>query len=107
VLHNDTRTSNHWLTLSLVGHKSNRDAIGAGVTLIGEHGTQFATVTTAGSYLSSSDKRLHFGLGQDPTAKSIEIQWASGIHQTIQNVRGDQILHIDEPSAPSAKEERH
>jgi hypothetical protein len=64
-------------------------------------------VTTAGSYLSSSDKRLHFGLGQHATAKSIEIQWPSGIHQTIQNVRGDQVLRIDEPSTPSAKEERH
>jgi enediyne biosynthesis protein E4 len=107
VLHNDTKTSNHWLTLSLVGHKSNRDAIGAAVTLVTEHRTQFATVTTAGSYLSSSDKRLHFGLDQDATAKSIEIQWPSGIHQTIQNVRGDQILQIDEPSALSAKEQRH
>jgi len=107
VLHNDTRTSNHWLILSLVGHKSNRDAIGAGVTLVSEHGAQYATVTTAGSYLSSSDKRLHFGLGQHATAKSIEIQWPSGIHQTIQNVRGDQVLRIDEPSTPSAKEERH
>jgi hexokinase len=106
VLHNDTTTSNHWLTLRLLGHKSNRDAIGAVVKLSSEHGAQFATVTTAGSYLSSSDKRLHFGLGQDATAKSIEIQWPSGIRQTIQNVHGDQILNVDEP-APSAKEQSH
>ena len=107
VLHNDTKTSNHWLSLSLVGHKSNRDAIGAVVTLICEHGKQFATVTTAGSYLSSSDKRLHFGLGKDTTAKSIEIQWPSGIHQTMQNVHADQILRIDEPPAPSAPKVLH
>jgi len=103
VLHNDTATPNHWLTLRLIGHKSNRDAIGAMVKLTSEQGTQFATVTTAGSYLSSSDKRLHFGLGQDVAAKSIEVQWPSGIRQTIENVRGDQILNVDEPSAPSAK----
>jgi len=107
VLHNDTKTPYHWLTLRLVGHKSNRDAIGAVVKLTSEHGTHFGTVTTAGSYLSSSDKRLHFGLGEDAVAKSIEIQWPSGIRQTLQNVRGNQILNIDEPSAPNAKQERH
>jgi hypothetical protein len=104
VLHNDTITPNHWLTLRLVGHKSNRDAIGAVVKLTSEHSAQFATVTTAGSYLSSSDKRLYFGLGQDAVAKSIEIHWPSGIRQTIQNVRGNQILNVDEPSAPNAKQ---
>jgi len=104
VLHNDTTTPNHWLTLRLVGHKSNRDAIGAAVKVTSEHGTQFAAVTTAGSYLSSSDKRLHFGLGDDAVAKSIEIQWPSGIRQTLQNVRDDQILSIDEPLAPNGKQ---
>jgi enediyne biosynthesis protein E4 len=104
VLRNDTKSPYHWLTLKLVGHKSNRDAIGAVVKLTSEHGTQFATVTTAGSYLSSSDKRIHFGLGEDAVAKSVEIQWPSGIRQTLQNVRDDQILSIDEPSAPNAKQ---
>ncbi len=98
VLHNETTTSNHWLTLKLVGHKSNRDAIGAVVKVTSTQSTQFATVSTAGSYLSSSDKRLHFGLGQDSAAKSIEIQWPSGMRQTLQNVRSDQIVQIDEPS---------
>jgi hypothetical protein len=65
VLHNSTQTQNHWLTLELVGHRSNRDAIGAEVKLITSKGSQMATVTTAGSYLSSSDKRVHFGLGPE------------------------------------------
>ena len=104
VLHNDTKTPCHWLTLRLIGDKSNRDAIGALVKLTTEDGAQFATVTTGSSYLSSSDKRLHFGLGEEVVAKSIEIQWPSGIRQTLQNVRGDQILSIDEPSAPNAKQ---
>jgi hypothetical protein len=58
-----------------------------------------ATVTTAGSYLSSSDKRVHFGLGTETVVGTIEIRWPSGIRQTIKNVTADQILKIDEPSA--------
>ena len=58
-----------------------------------------ATVTTAGSYLSSSDKRVHFGLGAETVVGTIEIRWPSGIRQTIENVAGDQILKVDEPSA--------
>jgi len=99
VLHNSARTQNHWLTLELVGHKSNRDAIGAEVKLVTAKGSQMATVTTAGSYLSSSDKRVHFGLGPETVAGTIEIHWPSGIRQTLKNVRGDQILQVQEPSA--------
>jgi enediyne biosynthesis protein E4 len=98
ILHNATDTPNHWLTLKLVGHKSNRDAIGAEVKLATEKGRQLATVTTASSYLSSSDKRVHFGLGLETIAKKVEIHWPSGIVQTLENVRGDQILQVDEPS---------
>jgi hypothetical protein len=60
-------------------------------------GTQYATITTASSYLSSSDKRAHFGLGSSLTAQTIEIRWPSGIHQTLKDVSGDQILQVDEP----------
>src|SRR5207248_11268371 len=60
--HHGLLTSNHWLTLDLVGHKSNRDGIGAIVKLVMPDGVQVATVTTAASYLSSSDKRVDFGL---------------------------------------------
>jgi hypothetical protein len=63
-------------------------------------GVQFATVSTASSYLSASDKRVHFGLGADNTAQRIEIRWPSGIRQTIKDVVADQILQIDEPSKP-------
>jgi enediyne biosynthesis protein E4 len=96
VLKNQTSTQNHWLLLNLVGHKSNRDAIGAQVKLISAAGHQFATVSTASSYLSSSDKRVHFGLGGDSTVQEIEIRWPSGIIQSLKNVRADQILKIDE-----------
>jgi enediyne biosynthesis protein E4 len=101
VLHNETATENHWLTLKLVGHKSNRDAIGAEIKLVGATGPQFATVSTAGSYLSSKDKRAHFGLGAERTAQSVEIRWPSGIIQTLRNVPADQILQIEEPATDS------
>ncbi len=97
LLHNETSTRNHWVILNLVGHKSNRDAIGAVVKLTDAQGSQFATVTTASSYLSSSDRRLHFGLGPCDAVASIEIRWPSGKRQTIKDVKSDQILKIDEP----------
>jgi hypothetical protein len=99
ILHNETPTQNHWLTLKLVGHKSNRDAIGAAVKVVTAKGPQFATASTAGSYLSSSDKRVHFGLGTESVAQTIEIRWPSGILQTLKNIRSDQILQVDEPLA--------
>lgn len=103
ILHNETKTKNHWITLKLVGHKSNRDAIGAEVKVVTTKGPQYATVTTAGSYISSSDKRVHFGLGEEAQAQSIEIHWPSGIVQTLKNVAADQVLQIDEPGSPSTK----
>jgi hypothetical protein len=101
-LHNATPTQNHWLTLLLIGHKSNRDAIGAEVNIFTAKNSQIATVSTAGSYLSSSDKRVHFGLGTEKVA-TIEIRWPSGIRQTIKNVSADQILRIDETSPKPAE----
>lgn len=102
ILHNETATQNHWLLLKLTGHKSNRDAIGAEVMIVTAGGAQFATVSTAGSYLSASDKRVHFGLGTNKIAQKIEIRWPSGIRQTLKDVPADQILSIDEPSVSDA-----
>jgi hypothetical protein len=103
ILHNETSTTNHWLTLNLVGHKSNRDAIGTEVKVTTAKGQQFATVTTASSYLSSSDKRVHFGLGTETIALALEIRWPSGVVQTLKNVRADQILKVDETAGPIEK----
>jgi hypothetical protein len=102
ILHNETATRNHWILLKLVGHKSNRDAIGAEVTLVTPSGPQYATVSTASSYLSASDKRVHFGLGQESVAQRIEIRWPSGIRQTLKDIPADQMLQIDEPAPASA-----
>jgi len=85
-------SSGHWLSLALRGTKSNRDGLGARVRVNGQ--TRFAT--TSGSYISASDKRLHFGLGAADVAK-IEIRWPSGIHQTLDAVRANQFLEVREP----------
>lgn len=81
----------HWLTITLEGKRSNRDGFGARVQVNGQ--VRFATA--AGSYLSSNDKRLHFGLGPSQTA-DIEIKWPSGIHQNVRGVKADQFIVIEE-----------
>jgi hypothetical protein len=88
--------ANHWLLLKLVGTKSNRDGLGARVKIspnIG--GPQWNHATTATGYSSSSDKRVHFGLGAATTAR-IEILWPSGIHQVLPSVKADRVLTIRE-----------
>jgi enediyne biosynthesis protein E4 len=85
----------HWLTICLRGTRSNRDGFGARVEVNGQ--TRFATA--AGSYLSSSDKRLHFGLGSVQTAR-VEIVWPSGSRQTFDHVPCDQFLTAREPGKP-------
>jgi hypothetical protein len=102
IVRNETATSNHWLGIKLVGHKSNRDGIGAEIKLTTSKGVQFVTVSTAASYLSSNDKRAHFGLGSDAAAQSIEIRWPSGIVQTLKNISGDRVMVVDEPSTSEA-----
>jgi hypothetical protein len=99
VLMNVTSTQNHWITLKLVGVKSNRDGIGARVDIVTDAGKQSATVTTAGSYESSSDRRIHFGLGTENSIRSIQIHWPSGIVQVIDNTRADQFLTVTEAAS--------
>jgi enediyne biosynthesis protein E4 len=101
VLHNETPAQNHWVTLNLAGVRSNRDGIGAQVKITTPAGSQYATVTTCSSYQSSSDKRLHFGLGAAASISSIEIRWPSGIRQVLSDVKADQILTVTESSAPA------
>lgn len=96
VLHNETQNSNHWITLRLVGTRSNRDGIGAQVTLSTPAGKQYATVTTCSSYQSSSDKRVHFGLGSAAAISRVEIRWPSGVRQVLSDVKADQTLTVTE-----------
>jgi enediyne biosynthesis protein E4 len=104
VLMNRTNTANHWIGFKLVGHKSNRDGIGAVIRIDTSTGSQWATVTTASSYLSASDVRAHFGIGRDTSVNAVEIHWPSGIVQRLKNVPGSQYLRVDEPIPVAAPE---
>src|SRR5262245_51863831 len=90
---NDTTSANHWLTVKLVGTRSNRDGIGARVIV----GNQVRTMTTAAGYASSSHTGVHFGLGSAERVR-VEIHWPSGTRQVIENVNANQIVDIREPS---------
>ena len=83
--------------IQTIGVKSNRDGIGTRIKVVSESGmVQYNHVTTAGSYASSSHKRVHFGLGKDTKIKEIELRWPSGKVQTVRNVKADQVLKITE-----------
>jgi enediyne biosynthesis protein E4 len=97
LLMNETATANHWIGFKLVGHKSNRDGIGAVIRIDTSKGSQWYTVTTASSYLSSSDVRAHFGLGLDTRVKTVAVRWPSGYLQTLNDVQGDRYLIVEEP----------
>ena len=81
----------HWLTITLRGRRSNRDGYGARVQV----NSQVRFATASGSYLSSNDKRLHFGLGSSDSC-DVDIRWPSGIHQKLQGIKADQFMTIEE-----------
>ncbi len=83
-LRNVVNNQNHWVELKLVGGpKSPRDAIGATVTLTAGGVSQRGDVTSGGSFASSSDPRLHFGLGSATRIDKVEIRWPSGLRERI------------------------
>jgi enediyne biosynthesis protein E4 len=99
VFHNTTRNENHWLLLKLIGVKSNRMGIGAQIRVTAENGSmQYNHVTTSTGYASSSDPRVHFGLGASGVAKEIQIVWPSGRKQVLHDVAVDRVMDITEPN---------
>jgi hypothetical protein len=98
ILENRQARANHWLTVDTIGKSSNRDGIGTRLRLVTASGSeQYAMVTTGASYLSSNDKRVHFGLGHDQQVKLLELTWPSGKIQRLENVEADRILTVREP----------
>ncbi|MFL6449404.1 MAG: CRTAC1 family protein [Bryobacteraceae bacterium] len=86
----------HWVILQLIGHRSNRSAIGARVTLKCGSRTQYGEVRSGGSYLSQNDLRLHFGLGSATKVERIEIAWPSGTRQVLDHQPGDRVITVRE-----------
>jgi hypothetical protein len=98
ILLNSADNGNHWIWLDLVGTRSGHDAIGAKVEVTtGSGRSLYNHVSVSKGFMSSSDRRVHIGLGQDSSIQSVEITWPSGQTQTLKNVDVDRILRVEEP----------
>ena len=95
---NRSANKNHWLDIALRGTKSNRDGIGARIMVVTKSGTQYNHMTTSVGYASSSDGPVHFGLGADALAETVEIRWPSGKVQAFKEVKADQVFKATEPA---------
>jgi hypothetical protein len=96
ILMNRTASGNHWILLKLVGTRDNRDGLGTKVKITTSEGVQYNHATTAVGYNSSSDKRVHFGLGKATVIDRIDLAWPTGVKQVLTNVKVDQVLTVVE-----------
>jgi enediyne biosynthesis protein E4 len=96
LLRNDGGNSNHWLEILLIGTKSNRDGVGARVTMTSGDLTLYDQRKGGMSYQSAQDPRLFFGLGQRTKIDSVEILWPSGTTTRLKDVKCDQIIAVKE-----------
>jgi hypothetical protein len=102
ILLNSADSGNHWLVLGLTGRASNRDAIGATVKLTtGSGRVLYNQVSVSVGFISSSDKRVFFGLGSEKQIASIEIRWPRGALQQLTNLAVDRLVKIEEPGPRS------
>ena len=92
----DLQPGAHWITLKLVGTRSNRSAIGARVRLFSSEGVQLQEVRGGGSYFSQNDLRVHFGLGRSGVMDRIEIRWPNGLEEQWKNLEVDRIVTLTE-----------
>jgi hypothetical protein len=96
ILRNDSSRTNHWIEIQLRGTKSNRDGIGARVTVVAGDLTQIDEVHSGRSYQSDFGKRLHFGLGQRSAIEQIRVNWIGGGVDVVRNVGVDRLITIVE-----------
>ncbi len=99
LMRNDGGNRNHWIAVKARGRQSNRFGVGAKVSVETEGRKQVKEISAAGSYLSSSDLRLYFGLGGERKVKRLEIIWPGGGKQTLTGVAADQTLLLEEANA--------
>ncbi len=101
LLKNVIANGNSWLAVELVGTESNRDAVGARITIEAQGRHQMREVVLGDGYGSQNSLRQYFGLGQDKNVDNVTIRWPrSGITQTLRNVAANQILRITESRSP-------
>jgi hypothetical protein len=99
ILMNTALVKNHWIMFDLRGYKSNRDGIGATIKVTTGSGRRlYNHVTTSVGFMSSSDRRVHFGLGAETKIDRVEIRWPSGIVQRLEQPAVDRIVKVEEPT---------
>ena len=96
LLRNDTASDNAWVSLRLHGTKSNRDGIGARVSLTAGGLQQTREIRSGGSYLSHNDFRMHFGLGQAKEIVDVEVSWPSGLIETFPELSAGRYHALEE-----------
>ena len=103
LLRNDTPSDGHWVKVRLVGKRSNRDGVGARLRLKAGELAQIRERKGGGLYLSSSDPRLHVGLGEADRVDVLEIRWPSGTRDVLRDVAADRTVTIEEGSSPRTR----
>jgi hypothetical protein len=98
----DSPAGAHWLTVKLVGTRSNRSAIGARVRLVTADGRQVQEVRGGGSYYSQNDQRVHFGIGKSTSVERLEIRWPNGLEETWTDLGIDRIVTLKEGGGTAA-----
>ncbi len=101
LLRNEGGNSNHWLVVKTIGTRSNRDGIGARITIVYGRERQIEEVRSGGSWASQSDLRVHFGLGSVDKIDRMEIRWPSGLTENLYNVASNQFLVVREGAQKS------
>ena len=96
LLRNEGGNSNHWLTIQPIGTQSNMSGIGTKIVVKAGDLSLFKEVRSGASYLSQSDLRVHFGLGENSEVDSLEIHWQGGLTERFINVESNQILRVKE-----------
>jgi enediyne biosynthesis protein E4 len=97
LLQNVNPDKHHWVGLKLIGgSKSPRDAIGATVYLTAGGFRQRNDVMSGGSYESSNDQRLHFGIGDSTTVDKVEVRWPSGLVESVSLPAVDRYYALEE-----------
>jgi hypothetical protein len=91
----------HWITLKLVGTRSNRSAIGARVRLVTAGGVRVEEVRGGGSYYSQNDLRVHFGLGAERAIDRVEVRWPNGAEERFTGLTPDRIVTLTEGGGES------
>jgi hypothetical protein len=101
LLHNETPDTGNWLSLDLQGTKANRDGIGALVTVTANGFKQTRHCATDGSYMSASDKRVHFGLGKADKIESIVVRWPGGGQTVLRDQEANRVISVRQNASAS------